>query len=115
MSKIIAKPWGKEEILFDNGKVRTKIIEINKGEKLSLQYHKEKMEFLTYIDGKGSVIIGNEKRDYYEGSDTRVAIIAPNTVHRFMASKEESVRYLEMSIGSDEDIVRLEDSYGRTK
>ena len=113
MSKIIEKPWGREEILIDNGKVRAKIISINAGQKLSLQYHKEKMEFLTWLDGKGSVIIGNEKRDYYESSDTRVAIIAPHTVHRFMASKEESVRFLEMSTGSDLDIIRLEDEYNR--
>ena len=111
--KIIDKPWGNEKILFDNGKVRAKIIEINAGHKLSLQYHNKKIEFLAWIDGSGEVILGAEKRAYNKTTDNNVTIIFPKTRHRFMSTATEKVRYLELSVGSDLDIIRIEDKYNR--
>ena len=110
--KIIDKPWGNEKILFDNGQVRAKIIEINPGQKLSLQYHNKKIEFLAWIDGSGEIIIGSKRRAYNKNTDNRVTTIFPKTRHRFMSTAEK-VRYLELSVGSDLDIIRIEDNYGR--
>ncbi|KKM82076.1 hypothetical protein LCGC14_1323160 [marine sediment metagenome] len=111
--KIIDKPWGREISLFDNGHVRAKIIEINPGQKLSLQYHNKKIEFLAWIDGSGEIILGNKKRAYNKDTDNKGVMIFPKTRHRFMSTKTEKVRYLELSVGSDLDIIRIEDNYGR--
>ena len=86
----IEKPWGYEEILHEDA-WRIKKIVVEEGKRTSLQYHREKFEAWFYPDG-------------------HIVVIPPLTDHRL----EGPVEVIEAAMGSDDDIVRLEDDYGRT-
>jgi mannose-6-phosphate isomerase len=88
------KPWGYELHLGEWQGWRIKILHINKGCKLSKQYHKEKNEYMFNLN------------------DETLKFIPPFKIHRPEA-KDEAVEILEISKGSDEDIIRLENDYGR--
>ena len=90
---IIEKPWGHEEILEKNEHYVIKRLFVKKGHRLSKQYHNIKTETWIYPDGK-------------------IVHIPPKTVHRLEA-KDEDVDILEVSTTELDDIVRLEDDYGR--
>ena len=90
----IEKPWGHELLLSEWQGWRIKILHIKKGCRLSKQYHKEKTEYLFNLN------------------DETLRFIQPFKIHRPEA-KDEDVDILEISKGSDEDIVRLENDYGR--
>ncbi|HCJ67430.1 MAG TPA: cupin [Elusimicrobia bacterium] len=112
--KIVKKPWGKEIWFAYNKKYVGKIILINKGHRLSKQYHRFKHETL-YTD-KGKYLLEIYKGRNYrfnkvmkEGS---VVIIPPKTVHRLDA-KFTNVKIIEVSTPQVKDVIRLDDDYGR--
>ena len=112
--KKVEKPWGYEIIYALSDKYCGKILHINAGEKLSLQYHVVKdetiyisnglMELTVEVDGKLKEI-AMEPGDSYH--------IGPMTRHRYASLKGCDV--LEVSTPELDDVVRLEDSYGRIK
>jgi quercetin dioxygenase-like cupin family protein len=107
--KIIEKPWGHEFLLAKpNPQIQLKTLHIKKGERLSLQYHKFKAEFMICLEGEFQM---SGSSDIYKEGD--YFYIAPKTVHRIIAIKDTVI--IELSIGSDKDIVRLDDKYGRVK
>ena len=89
----IEKPWGWEEIIQENEYYRIKKIHVNSGHRLSKQYHNFKVE--TWIF-----------------PDQEIKIIPPKEIHRLQA-RESDIDIIEVSHGSDDDIVRIEDDYGR--
>ena len=115
--KIIEKPWGREEIWGDvAGKYLGKTLHINMKNRLSLQYHKEKEETIYVLEGHLRLEIGDKNSGIQvshldKGS---VAHIKPLTVHRFCAEDDE-VHLIEVSTPELDDVVRVEDFYGRTK
>jgi mannose-6-phosphate isomerase-like protein (cupin superfamily) len=93
------KPWGYEKLIFENPFYRIKMIHIKKGHRLSKQYHKFKWETLIM------------KKD-----DNKMCFhdIPPRMIHRLDNTKGKTdMDIIEISYGSDEDIIRLEDDYGR--
>ena len=94
----IDKPWGFEYLLGNAGegwKWSLKIIHVNKGHRTSLQYHVSKDEYWFFKDG-------------------RVKHIKPGKKHRLSAKRsKEDLEILEVYKGEDEEVVRLEDDYGR--
>jgi len=93
---IFQKPWGWEEILMETPHYRVKKLFVLLGQRTSLQYHNEKEETWFFHDGK-------------------IQHIAPGTIHRLSNDGPHRVlEVLEVSHGSDSDIVRLEDDYGRS-
>lgn len=107
MNKITKKPWGEEEIIFQKGKTKVKIIRIKDGCKLSLQIHIEKIEFIILLSGKGE-IIGDKNK---EQSDKNCGFFMPLQLHRLVGIK--NAEFIELSIGDDKDIIRLQDDYER--
>jgi mannose-1-phosphate guanylyltransferase/mannose-1-phosphate guanylyltransferase/mannose-6-phosphate isomerase len=107
------KPWGKFERFTHNEPSTVKILIVNAGEELSLQYHRKRSEFWRVISGNGIVQIKDEKFNAAAGNEY---LIPPKTAHRLSAGTEPLV-VLEISIGDfdEADIVRLEDKYGRVK
>lgn len=111
--KLVPKPWG-HEIIFAHTKVYMgKILFIRAGHKLSLQFHKVKDE--TIYLSKGELIFTLEQND---GSMTQYQMktgdsfhIPPNRKHRMEAVQD--CELFEVSTPEGEDVVRLEDSYGR--
>ena len=111
---VVEKPWGREVIYASNEHYIGKIIEINEGARLSLQLHEQKDETIYVLDGTLRLVIGDSadtltSRDLAEGVSVRVH---PGQVHRYQAPYG-SVRVLEVSTPHPNDVVRLEDDYGR--
>ncbi len=107
------KPWGYELRWAVTDRYLGKVIHINKGEALSLQYHRLKDEFQYVIRGSVEMELGGAgselTRHKMEAGDT--LHIAPGTRHRLTALEDTDI--FEVSTPEIDDIVRLEDRYGR--
>ncbi len=109
----VEKPWGHELIWAHTDRYVGKILHIKAGESLSLQYHERKDETLHMLRGRMIFRIGAEGEELREvelkeGMSFR---IQPGTRHRLEAISDCDV--LEASTPDLEDVVRLEDRYGR--
>ena len=105
------RPWGNYERFTENQKSTVKILTINPGEAFSLQSHKDRDEFWHILSGEGRLIIGQETFEAEVGMDK---FILRGINHRIEAGNETLV-VLEISLGdfNEEDIIRVEDKYGR--
>ncbi|MBV9067680.1 MAG: cupin domain-containing protein [Acidobacteria bacterium] len=111
--KRVPKPWGYELIFAKTDRYVGKILHINRGESLSLQYHEIKEETLFVVAGelKLTIEIDGDRRELplHAGEAFH---IAPRMIHRMEAIEDTDVA--EVSTPELEDVVRLEDRYGRT-
>ncbi|MBI4678332.1 MAG: cupin domain-containing protein [Elusimicrobia bacterium] len=107
---VIKKPWGREILYARHPRYAGKVIVVNGGHRLSLQYHVEKHETIFVLDGRLVLRLGERSRVLKAGM---AAAIPPRTVHRFEA-RFGRVTVLEASTPELDDVVRLEDDYGRT-
>lgn len=105
----VPKPWGHEMIFARANKYVGKILVINKGHRLSLQFHRKKHESLMVLRGKLSLRLGSKTRLVGPG---HAFTIPPKTIHRFEAPKGR-VTLIEVSTPELWDVVRLQDDYGR--
>lgn len=112
IKQTIKKHWGRELILEQNNHYVVKILEINAGCRLSLQYHNQKHETMYCLYGNGSIILGDktERQPIYAG---KTIVIRPGLIHRLQADSESNLAILECSTPELDDVVRLEDDYGR--
>ena len=114
MSEItkVEKPWGYELHWAKTDRYVGKVIHINKGHALSLQYHNIKDETIYLWSGKLLFEIEIDgvltKREMQPGDAVHVT---PKTVHRMTAIEDADV--FEASTPELDDLVRLEDRYGR--
>ena len=106
------RPWGDELWLTRISPSMVKIITVKPGESCSLQFHHERDEYWRVLGGNGTVQIVNEKFETKLGEEY---FIPRETKHRFTGGTEPLV-LLEITYGKfdENDIVRLEDKYGRT-
>ena len=105
------RPWGKFEQFTHNESSTVKILTIKPRQKFSLQYHKHRKEFWRFLDNPAKVTIGKKTIKVKRGQEI---IILPRTLHRIEALNKE-VNVLEISFGKfkEDDIIRIEDKYGR--
>jgi mannose-6-phosphate isomerase len=84
---------------------------VHPGEQLSLQYHNHRSEYWRVLKGAPLITIGSHDISAKAGDEFEVP---EKTNHRIKAGEEE-VEILEISLGEfdEDDIVRLEDKYGR--
>jgi mannose-6-phosphate isomerase-like protein (cupin superfamily) len=108
----VEKPWGYELHWAKTDRYVGKILHINAGQALSLQYHNRKEE--TILLWAGRMLFEIERN----GSLTKVELkpgerihVAPKTVHRMTALEDCDI--FEVSTPELDDVVRLEDRYGR--
>ena len=112
------KPWGHEVIFAGlDGKYAGKIISVTAGHALSLQYHLHKEETISVLSGAALVEHGPSAdslaSQHFGPGDT--IHLPPGAVHRITAITD--LTFAEVSTadpGWREDIVRLEDKYGRS-
>ena len=112
MKKIfIKKPWGNEEQFTSNEKTTVKILRIDPKAEFSLQYHNKRREFWKVLTGQVWAVIGEETIEMKAGDEVEIPI---GTKHR-LKHKDGDAQVLEISFGEfdENDIVRLEDDYGR--
>ena len=113
-TQTVTKPWG-HELIFANvpSGFTGKELHVRGGQSLSMQYHEYKEEVLAVRSGRIQLEIGPsaEKLDRIELLPGDTVHIRPGTVHRTTAL-EDSV-LLEASTYNPDDVVRLDDRYGR--
>ncbi len=110
----VDKPWGCFEQYTHNLTSTVKIIAVSPGGRLSSQYHHRRDELWVILDRGTEVELGEKVLRPEPGEKL---FIPRGTVHRLSGVGEEEARVLEVSFGEfdEEDIVRLEDVYGRVE
>jgi mannose-1-phosphate guanylyltransferase/mannose-6-phosphate isomerase len=111
-TRVVEKPWGKFEQYTQNMLSTVKVITVQPGGALSLQYHHLRDELWVVLDAGAKIELGHRVIQPQIGD----RIFIPRmTTHRLSATGDRPVRILEISFGEFEenDIVRLEDIYGR--
>jgi mannose-6-phosphate isomerase len=110
--KIVEKPWGYELIWAHTDRYVGKLLHIQKGESLSYQYHRVKDETIRLLSGAMDMDLESD------GSKVQISLkpgdclhIVPGMRHRMIAVEDCDV--LEVSTPELDDVVRLEDRYGR--
>jgi mannose-6-phosphate isomerase-like protein (cupin superfamily) len=115
VTRSVEKPWGGEEIFAETDRYVGKILTIRAGHALSLQYHVAKDETMRVLSGSCELHWGQTPGD----RELIAVILAPGStvripaglVHRLVALTD--VRIIEVSTPEIDDVVRLEDRYGR--
>jgi len=109
------KPWGYELLYARTPKYVGKVIFIKKGHRLSLQYHEHKDESMYIYQGKVQIEIegADGQLSSYIAQPGHAVRIPPHTKHRLEAIEDTTL--LEVSTPELEDVVRVEDDYGRAK
>ena len=113
MTRTVDKPWGNELIWAVTDRYVGKILHIKKGHSLSLQYHVKKDETVMVLSGKMAFV------HYGEGEPPTTTVLEPRVPfhvtpglrHRMTALEDTDV--VEVSTTELDDVVRLEDQYGR--
>jgi len=111
--RVVDKPWGNELIWAVTDRYVGKILHIKAGQSLSLQYHVKKDETVMVLTGKMKF------EHYRDGEPPQVTVLEPRVPfhvtpglrHRMTAIEDTDV--VEVSTTELDDVVRLEDRYGR--
>lgn len=111
--RVVDKPWGHELIWAHTDRYVGKILHVKAGESLSLQYHEHKDETIMVVSGK------IELEHFAEGEPPQKTVleplrpfhITPFLRHRMVALEDTDI--VEVSTTELDDVVRLEDRYGR--
>jgi len=113
--KIKLKPWGREIWFADTSKYAGKILEVKKGERLSLQFHRWKEETQFLFEGSVKITFGknSEKLKSRILKTGEVFHISPRTIHRVEGIAPLS-KIFEVSTPHLKDVVKLSDDYGRS-
>ncbi len=112
-ARFVDKPWGHEEIFAETDRYVGKLLVVKTGESLSLQFHRKKEETLRLLDGL-LIIEAGPDRGALERIELRpgdVFHVPPGLLHRMEAIADSTL--LEVSTPEIDDVVRLEDRYGR--
>jgi mannose-6-phosphate isomerase-like protein (cupin superfamily) len=112
-SEVVDKPWGHELIWARTDRYVGKILHIKAGEALSLQYHRVKDETIMVLSGS------IEFEHYGDGEEPNKTVLGPRQPfrvtpgmrHRMIALEDTDI--IEVSTPELDDVVRLEDRYGR--
>jgi mannose-6-phosphate isomerase len=112
----VEKPWGHELIFAVTEHYAGKLLHVKAGESLSLQFHKVKDEAWYVLEGRAELELGapGERILATEVVGPGAAFrFRPGTVHRVRAVEDTTI--LEVSTPELEDVIRLEDRYGRAE
>ena len=113
LGNVEKRPWGNYHIIAKNKGYQIKEIKVLKKSKLSLQKHSNRSEFWQIVKGESKITI--ENNEYYL-KEKEYIYIPNNTIHRIENIGEKDLIFIEIQLGEnlkEEDIIRLEDDYGR--
>ena len=110
----VIKPWGYYRDIDRTTETVFKEIVVLSGKQLSLQYHNERDEFWYIADGVGIVTVGDDAINVSKGDHVFIGKTIP---HRVKNIGVGLLRIREMQCGNcrEDDIVRIEDDYGRSQ
>jgi mannose-6-phosphate isomerase len=109
----VEKPWGYELWWARTDRYVGKLIHVNKGHALSLQYHRQKDETIFVWQGR-ILFESHDANGELQGREMKAGDavhVSPPTVHRMTALEDTDI--FEVSTPEVDDVVRLEDRYGR--
>lgn len=107
------RPWGSFTTLMESPGQKIKKITVNPGEKMSLQYHEHRSEHWVVVKGRAKVTVDGEERPV--GINEAVHI-SRRATHRLENCDSVPFEMVEVQLGEylgEDDIVRIEDVYGR--
>lgn len=106
--KIVPKPWGREIWYAHEDRYAGKVLEVTAGHALSLQKHARKMETMYLQSGR---LLYHFNGVEFEMNPGQCITVRPGDVHRIEALEDAVI--LEVSTPELDDVIRLEDRYGR--
>ena len=109
------RPWGSFSVLLEGPRFKIKELTVKPGARLSLQMHHHRSEHWVVIEGTARITCDDEERLLAENESTYIPIGA---THRLENPGKVTLRIVEVQCGGyvgEDDIVRLEDSYGRVE
>jgi mannose-1-phosphate guanylyltransferase/mannose-6-phosphate isomerase len=110
---LVPKPWGSYESIDADHGFQVKRLIVNPGGVLSLQKHAQRAEHWVVVRGRAQITRNDEVFDLTVNESTYIAV---GDVHRIANPFAEPVHIIEVQCGDylgEDDIVRLEDNYGR--
>lgn len=109
----VHRPWGWYDSIDQGSRFKVKRIQVNPGASLSLQRHQQRAEHWVVVKGRAEVICGDITITLTENQST---YIPPGELHRLSNPGTEPLEIIEVQSGSylgEDDIERIEDTYGR--
>lgn len=107
------RPWGRYDVLADSPTYKVKTITVEPGKRLSYQRHAQRSEHWFVVQGRGRVTLDGVPKDLEAGD----AVDVPKGVaHRIENVGTDQLVFVEVQTGDyfgEDDIVRLDDDYGR--
>jgi mannose-1-phosphate guanylyltransferase/mannose-6-phosphate isomerase len=113
LHKKVYRPWGSYEGLAADAGFQVKRIIVNPGAALSLQLHHKRAEHWVVVQGVATVTCGDRTFELYQNQSTYIPL---KTAHRLQNKTPHPLVLIEIQCGGylgEDDIVRLEDVYGR--
>lgn len=107
------RPWGWYETVSEVPGNKIKRIRVHPGQQLSLQKHHQRAEHWVVVQGVARITVGERVVEATVGQHVDIAV---GEVHRLTNTTQEPVEIVEVQFGSylgEDDIVRLQDDYGR--
>lgn len=106
------RPWGSFHVLDEGDCFKVKRIEVLPGKRLSLQWHRGRIEHWTCVAGAGKFTVGKDEVLAFPGTSV---VIDVEQVHRMENTGEQTFVVIEVQRGNcdEADIVRISDDFGR--
>ncbi len=111
----VDKPWGSYTVLDDQETYKVKRIQVFPGQRLSYQRHQKRGEHWMIVGGRARVTLDGRVVELSEG---QTIAIPRGAAHRIANPATDLLTFIEIQTGEyfgEDDIVRLEDDYGRTE
>ena len=111
--KTVYRPWGYYTVLAQGNGFLTKMIQVNPGQKLSVQSHNHRSEHWVVLEGKAKVVLEGKELILSPGHSIDIPVKA---IHSLQNPFEDIIKIIEVQKGDlliEEDIIRYEDMYGR--
>lgn len=113
-TEVDVRPWGRYTVLDDDGTHKVKRIEVLPGMRLSYQRHDRRSEHWFVVRGIAEVILDGVPRSLAAGDSLDIPV---GSAHRIGNPGDTALVFVEVQHGEyfgEDDIVRLEDDYGRS-
>ena len=110
---ITDRPWGTYEVLTTSETHQVKRIVVHPGKRLSYQTHEQRSEYWVIVAGTGTITLDGQDSVCLAAD---AFIVDQGVAHRIANTGEEDLVFIETQLGlyfGEDDIVRLEDDFGR--
>ena len=111
--KTVYRPWGYYTVLGEGKGFLTKMIQVNPGQKLSVQSHNHRSEHWVVLEGTAKVVLEGKEHILCSGHSVDIAV---KEIHSLQNPYDTPLKIIEVQKGDlliEEDIIRYEDMYGR--